>query len=50
MLNPNPALVKAGESKNRPVILEFIIEEEANVWPMVPSGAAINKMLFGGGK
>ncbi|MBN1523721.1 MAG: biosynthetic-type acetolactate synthase large subunit [Spirochaetales bacterium] len=42
-----PALKKAAESKNRPVILDFIIEEEANVWPMVPAGAAISNMLLG---
>ncbi|RPJ04847.1 MAG: acetolactate synthase large subunit, partial [Spirochaetaceae bacterium] len=45
-----PALLQAGQSKQRPVIIDFIIEEEANVWPMVPAGAAINNMLLGGGK
>ncbi len=42
-----PALQKAKEITDRPIIIEFIIEREANVWPMVPPGAGINEMLLG---
>lgn len=43
-----PALRKAKEITDRPIILEFIIEPEANVFPMVPPGAGINEMELGG--
>ncbi|AKB85449.1 acetolactate synthase large subunit [Methanococcoides methylutens] len=39
-----PAIEKAIEA-NRPVILDFIVEREENVSPMVPAGAAINEIL-----
>ncbi|MBN2735720.1 MAG: biosynthetic-type acetolactate synthase large subunit [Spirochaetales bacterium] len=42
-----PALERAKLSTDRPVIIDFIIERETNVWPMVPAGAAINEMLLG---
>ena len=42
-----PALRRAKEITDRPIIIEFIIEHEANVWPMVPPGAGINEMLLG---
>jgi acetolactate synthase-1/2/3 large subunit len=29
------------------VVLDFIVEEEANVFPMVPAGEAINRMIGG---
>ena len=32
---------------NRPVIMDFVIDRYENVFPMVPSGGAINEMLFG---
>jgi len=41
-----PALQKAIEA-NRPVIIDFVIEREENVFPMVPPGGAIHKMLGG---
>jgi len=44
-----PALRRAGESANCPVVIEFIIEQEANVMPMVPSGKALHQMLIEGG-
>jgi acetolactate synthase-1/2/3 large subunit len=43
-----PALRKAAAVKDRPVIIDFIIDEEANVWPMVPAGGANKDMLLGG--
>lgn len=30
----------------RPVVIEFLVEREENVYPMVPSGAAITNMLL----
>jgi acetolactate synthase-1/2/3 large subunit len=44
------ALREAGKITDRPVILDFIIDEEANVWPMVPAGGANKDMLLGGKK
>jgi acetolactate synthase-1/2/3 large subunit len=44
-----PALIEAGRSKNRPVLIDFLIEQEANVWPMVPPGGANKDMLLGEG-
>ena len=41
-----PALKKAF-STNMTVVMDFIVEEEANVYPMVPAGKAINKMIGG---
>lgn len=38
------AIEKAVEA-NRPVLIDFIIEREENVSPMVPAGAAINEIL-----
>ncbi len=43
-----PALRQAAAVKDRPVIIDFIIDEEANVWPMVPAGGANKDMLLGG--
>ncbi len=43
-----PALRQAATVKDRPVILDFLIDEEANVWPMVPAGGANKDMLLGG--
>lgn len=40
------ALQKAIKTDNT-VFVEFIIEPEENVWPMVPAGQAINNMIDG---
>ncbi|MDD4895080.1 MAG: thiamine pyrophosphate-dependent enzyme, partial [Candidatus Omnitrophica bacterium] len=40
-----PAIEKALGIENT-VIMDFIVEEEENVYPMVPSGEAINKMIM----
>ncbi|SJZ34648.1 biosynthetic-type acetolactate synthase large subunit [Selenihalanaerobacter shriftii] len=42
-----PALEKAIAS-DKPVVLDFIIEKENNVFPMVPPGGRIDNMLVGG--
>jgi acetolactate synthase I/II/III large subunit len=41
-----PALVEAGKSKDVPVIIDFIIQRESNIFPMVPPGAAIKDMIL----
>jgi acetolactate synthase-1/2/3 large subunit len=40
-----PALEEARRTTQRPVFLDFQIEREANVWPMVPAGAGIHEMM-----
>jgi acetolactate synthase I/II/III large subunit len=40
-----PALREARRITDRPVFLDFLIEREANVWPMVPAGAGIHEMM-----
>jgi acetolactate synthase-1/2/3 large subunit len=31
----------------KPVVMDFRVEKEENVWPMVPAGAAISEMIDG---
>lgn len=38
-------LEKAHAIKDKPVVMEFLVEEEENCYPMVPAGAAINEMI-----
>lgn len=33
--------------KNKPVLMDFRVDREENVYPMVPAGAALNEMIFG---
>jgi acetolactate synthase-1/2/3 large subunit len=40
------AVIKKGLSTPKTVIMEFIVEGEEGVYPMVPSGAPINKMIL----
>ena len=42
-----PAIEKAMKINDRPVFLDFRIEREENVFPMVPAGQAINRMIGG---
>jgi len=41
-----PAIEQAIKSP-KPVMLDFVVEQEENVFPMVPAGEAINKMMGG---
>ncbi|MFA5069128.1 MAG: biosynthetic-type acetolactate synthase large subunit [Candidatus Omnitrophota bacterium] len=41
-----PAIRRAIDTKNT-VVLDFIVRNEENVFPMVPSGEAINRMIGG---
>ena len=41
------AIKKALSIKDTPVVLDFIVEAEENVFPMVPAGEAINRMIGG---
>jgi acetolactate synthase I/II/III large subunit len=40
-----PALEEARRITDRPIFLDFMVEREANVWPMVPAGAGIHEMM-----
>ena len=41
-----PALKEAIKTK-KPVMMDFIVEQEENVYPMVPAGASLKQMLSG---
>jgi acetolactate synthase-1/2/3 large subunit len=41
-----PALLEAKANREMPTLIEFIIEREANVLPMVPPGEALDDMIF----
>lgn len=43
----NDVLQKAMEINDRPVVMDFRVEEHENCYPMVPSGAALNEMVLG---
>ncbi len=40
-----PVLEKALEINDRPVVMDFQVVQEANCYPMVPAGAALNEMV-----
>ncbi len=40
-------LQEAKKVKDLPVVIEFIVNPEENVYPMVPAGAALNEMVEG---
>ena len=39
--------IKAALKAKGPVIIDFVIEKEENVFPMVPAGQPIDKMIHG---
>jgi len=39
--------IKEALKHKGPVIMDFLVEEEENVFPMVPAGEAINRMIGG---
>jgi acetolactate synthase-1/2/3 large subunit len=41
-----PVLEKALKITDRPVLLDFVVHKEENVFPFVPPGQAINQMLI----
>ncbi len=41
-----PDAIREAISIKNTVILDFVVDREANVMPMVPAGAAINEMIF----
>jgi acetolactate synthase-1/2/3 large subunit len=41
-----PVIKKALKSSKKPVIMEFVVDSEEGVYPMVPAGAAIDKMIL----
>jgi acetolactate synthase-1/2/3 large subunit len=42
-----PAIERARSIKGT-VVIDFVIEPEMNVWPMVPPGGSNNEMMFSG--
>jgi len=42
-----PAIEEAAEITDGPVILDFMVEKEDNVYPMIPAGAALTDMIVG---
>ncbi|WP_273264610.1 biosynthetic-type acetolactate synthase large subunit [Flexistipes sinusarabici] len=32
---------------DKPVVMDFVVDREENVFPMIPAGAALNEMIFG---
>ncbi|MFH1242280.1 MAG: biosynthetic-type acetolactate synthase large subunit [Pseudomonadota bacterium] len=40
------AILNEGLSTNGPVLMDFAVEPEENVYPMVPAGAALTEMMF----
>ena len=42
------AIKEALNSKDKPVVLDFLVSREENVWPMVPSAAGLDEMLIEG--
>lgn len=40
------ALLEAKNSRKKPTVIEFIIERETNVMPIVPPGNALNEMIM----
>ena len=43
------ALETAKGITDRPIVIDFLVEREANVWPMVPAGAGLGEMILEGG-
>ncbi|MCG6939537.1 MAG: biosynthetic-type acetolactate synthase large subunit [Gammaproteobacteria bacterium] len=41
-----PALDEAFKQKDRLVFLDFIVDPEENVYPMIPAGAGLNEMIL----
>ena len=42
-----PALEQAKKIEDGPVVIDFIVDEEENVFPMVPSGAGLDEVIRG---
>ncbi len=43
----NQALEQALQVTDRPVVLDILVEREADVYPMVPPGGSLSHMLGG---
>lgn len=41
-----PAIEKAREINDRPVVIEFIVGEDAQVWPMIPAGTSNSEIQY----
>jgi len=41
-----PAIKKAMQTKDRPVLIDFRVVRDENVMPMVPAGGTVEEMLI----
>lgn len=41
-----PAIAKARETNDRPVVIDFVVGEDAQVWPMVSAGASNSDIQY----
>ena len=41
-----PAIKKALSIKDKPIVIDFIIEREENVYPMIPGGKSVKDILM----
>ena len=39
--------LKEAMSNGQPTFMEFLVEEEENVWPMIPAGGSVEQMISG---
>lgn len=42
-----PVLQEAMKVKDKPVVMDFVVKAEENVYPMVPAGASLSEMIEG---
>jgi acetolactate synthase-1/2/3 large subunit len=40
------SVLSEGLAVNKPVIMDFVVEQEEGVYPMVPAGAPITEMML----
>lgn len=45
-----PAIERARSINDRPVVIEFVVSPDAQVWPMVPAGTSNDKIMFARGQ
>ena len=41
-----PTIEKAREINDRPVVVEFVVAKDAQVWPMVPAGTSNSEIMM----
>ena len=41
-----PTIEKARKINDRPVVIEFVVAKDAQVWPMVPAGTSNSEIMM----